>query len=182
MSAWMGVSLPYGKGSRWLYWGWANKVVHISHRKAPFTWLQRAVAGWKMDSALPVAISPCGVPRHDRLRIWDSGLLPHRCPLWLCRKDCTHWDNDSISPHYTQKCISISYISVFFQTQPVGLTLHGHVGLHSEQTQLPELQLIRRCFQWVREELQPNCDLQPEFKSTPPVTAQVCFLPCADIY
>lgn len=53
----------------------------------------------------------------------------------------------------TQKCSSISSIGVFFQTQPVGLTLHRHVGLQWEQTQLPELQLIRRCFHWVREEL-----------------------------
>lgn len=116
-------------------------------------YFQVAVAGWKMDSHLPVAIPPRGVPGQDTMSVWDTGLLSHTCPLWLCRKDGTSWDNSFITPHYTQKCSSISCSSVLFQTQPVGLTLHRHVELNSEQTQLPELQIIRRCFQWVREEL-----------------------------
>lgn len=69
-------------------------------------------------------------------------------------------------------------LGLVFQTQPVGPALHGHVELNLEPTQLPVLQLIRRCFQWVRcwrrALATANRDLQPDSNLHSPQQVQRC--------
>lgn len=116
--------------------------------------------------------------------VGDTGLFSYMCPLWLFREDGNYRDDYFITRTVSRTAVQSCVLSLLFQTQPVGLALHGHVELNWEQTQLPVLQLIRRCFQWGRywrrASAPANRDLQSDSNPHPPPTAEVCFLPCTD--
>lgn len=106
----------------------------------------------------PWQFIPMVFPGMTYRMVGDTGLFSYMCPLWLFREDGNYRDDYFITRTVSRTVVQSYVLSLLFQTQPVGLALHGHVELNWEQTQLPVLQLIRRCFQGgdTGEKLQPQ--------------------------
>lgn len=108
-------------------------------------------------------------------RVAWFGLLSYTCPLWLFRKAGNCQDNNFLPRTIPRNAVQPHALGLLFPTQPVGPALHGHVELNLEQTQLPALQLMRRCFRWVRcwrrALAMANPDLQPDSNPPPPASS-----------